>query len=67
MAFLEIKREGSLVKKRHIDDRAAEKGICFQLGSEKEIRMSLGQTKSVGLYTIRLVSKEEDLLPYRPH
>jgi predicted outer membrane repeat protein len=63
VAFLEIKREGSLVRKQHVDDSAAQKGICFQLGSERKIHMSLGQTKHIGLYTIRLVSKEEDLLP----
>jgi serine/threonine protein kinase len=46
------------LKKRRVKDQAAQKGICFQLGSLGQVHIGLGETKRVGPYTLRLVPSE---------
>ena len=58
MAYLEVQKDGDLLKKRHINDQAAEKGIRFRLGSLGQVQIGLGETKAVGPYTVRLVRGE---------
>jgi predicted outer membrane repeat protein len=58
MAYLEIHKDEDLLKKRYIKDQAAEKGLRFQLGSLGQVHIGLGETKTVGSYTVRLVSDE---------
>ncbi len=58
MAYLEIKKGEGPVKRRHVEDQVAEKGIRFQLGSVGQVNLGPGETKTVGPYTVRLVLGE---------
>ncbi|MFC1764140.1 protein kinase [Planctomycetota bacterium] len=54
MAFLEIYKNGNLVKRRAVDNQAARQGVRFRYGSKGVVHLDVGETKHVGIYTFRL-------------
>ena len=53
MAYLEVKRGGRLIKRRHVDDALVEKGYTVRL-NEKEVVLEIGQFKQIGPYSVVL-------------
>ena len=60
MAYLEIIREETLVKRQQIEDILADKRYTLSIG-QKKIVLKLGESKQVGPYIIALLSKPSSL------
>jgi len=56
MAYLEIRREETLVKCQHIEDTLAERGYALRIGQE-EIVLRLGESRQVGPYKVALLAR----------
>ena len=54
MAYLEVIKNGKLVERRPIDDGQARNGYRIRIGSANEIRLTLGESKQIGDYEIKM-------------
>ncbi|MFC1765839.1 protein kinase, partial [Planctomycetota bacterium] len=55
MAYIEVKKQGKLIKRRFVDDDRARKGCTVRVGPAGKIHLHLGETKTIGDYRISLV------------
>src|SRR4051812_34135240 len=55
MAYAEFFKNGALVKRQEVDEAAARRGISIRVGSAGKVRLSLGETKVVPPYEVRLL------------
>ena len=53
LAYLEVRQDGRLIERRHVDDALAEKGYAVRL-NEKEVVLEVGQFKQIGPYRVAL-------------
>jgi ankyrin repeat protein len=56
MAYLEIRKNGELVKRQQIDDTKAQKGCKMSLGAAGAILLKTGETKTVGKYELKIIA-----------
>jgi|GEM_PF-587048 len=54
MAYIEIRREGRLVSRRAVDEEQARRGCRIRLGEGDKVRLTIGQSQTVGKYQITL-------------
>jgi len=55
MAYLEIRKDGRLVRRRQIDDDKARRGCKVRLGSLGSVNATLGDTVNLGKFEIKLI------------
>jgi hypothetical protein len=59
MAYIEVWKSGKLITRRRVDDqKAQQKGCRVRLGSAGEVRVSIGQSETLGKFEIRMFAGE---------
>ena len=56
MAYLKIWKDGKLIKDKQVEDAKALRGCKINLGSDGSVVLKTGQSKTVGKYTLKLLS-----------
>lgn len=54
MAFVVVRKDGKSVLQKQVDDELAKKGFRIRVGTEGNVHLKLGQSKTVGKYTVTL-------------
>lgn len=52
MAYIEVRKNGKLLKRRLVDNTRAEKGCRIRVGSAGQVHLRKGESKTVGQYEI---------------
>ena len=55
MAYVEVRKDGKLVKRRLVDDNRAHKGCRIRVGSAGQVHLRAGESKAVGKYEIAML------------
>jgi serine/threonine protein kinase len=55
MAYLEVRKAGKLVKRRLVEDDRAQKGCRIRVGSAGQVRLRMGESKTLGKYTVSML------------
>jgi hypothetical protein len=63
VAYIEIWKGEKLITKREVDEQRAEKGCRVRLGSKGQIRIRLGESKTVGSYRVNFLTDQTDVPP----
>jgi len=77
LAYVEIWKGGKLITRRRVDERKARQGCRIRLGSAGEVHISLGQSKTLGKFEVRMLEgdlptgppehDQNDPMPQREH
>ena len=63
MAYLKIWKDGKLIKDKQVEDAKALRGFKINLGSDGSVVLKTGQSKTVGKYTLKLLTETPDEAP----
>jgi serine/threonine protein kinase len=55
MAYVEVRKNGKVVKRSLIEDDKAHKGCRIRVGSLGQVHLEIGQTKTIGKYEISML------------
>ncbi|MBL7188456.1 MAG: SUMF1/EgtB/PvdO family nonheme iron enzyme [Phycisphaerae bacterium] len=55
MAYVELWKDGKLLKCQALDDQQARKGCLIRVAPGREVRLAVGQTANVGEYEVRVL------------
>ena len=58
MAYIEVWKSGKLITLRRVDERKAQKGCRVRLGTTGEVRVAIGQSKTLGELEVRMFAGE---------
>ena len=55
MAYIEVRKDGKLVKRRLVADDRAQKDCRIRVGSAGQVHLRVGESKTVGKYEITML------------
>ena len=55
MAYVEIRRNGKVVRRSLVEEQKARKGCRIRVGSAGQVHLQVGQTKTIGKYEISML------------
>nr|MBC8373824.1 protein kinase [Planctomycetota bacterium] len=58
MAYMEVIKDGKVVKRKPMDDAVAERGCVINLGKIGKARLAVGESAKIGEYRVRVCSGE---------